>query len=205
MKRFLISITLILFITGAYAQIYVDSNGKVGVKTTSPETALTVNGEVRILSTETVDYGSAIRATVSNQNACAYHLHNNYYGQDVFYVSGTGFIWCKLGGYFGSDKNMKDDIRDIDSPLHKVLNLHGVTYKFKDPKGNEPDSVRRMGLIAQEVEQVVPEVVKEMNDGTKAIAYTDLIGVLVEAMKEQQAQIDTLQKQVNILAAKTKE
>jgi hypothetical protein len=60
-----------------------------------------------------------------------------------------------------------------------------------------------MGLIAQEVEQVVPEVVKEMNDGTKAIAYTDLIGVLVEAMKEQQQQIEKLQKQVSELTGKS--
>ena len=67
--------------------------------------------------------------------------------------------------------------------------LNGVRYQFKDDKEEY-----RLGLIAQDVEQVFPEAVKTMPDSVKAIAYTDLIAVTIEAIKEQQQQISTLQE-----------
>ena len=200
MKKF-----VIIFVMGfialsfdAFAQVTVDSNGNVGVKTTSTLTKnFTVNGEVQVISSATPDWGSAFKTTVTNKDACAYHLFSNYYNKDVFYVCGEGYLYCTLGGFFGSDINLKEDIKDIDSPLKLVTQLHGVKYKYKDDKETDKSKLpQRMGLIAQEVEKIVPEVVKEMNDGTKAIAYTDLIGLLVEAMKEQQKQIEELQKLV---------
>ena len=62
------------------------------------------------------------------------------------------------------------------------------------------DQKERVGLIAQDVEKVFPQVVKEMDDGSLAIAYSDLVGALVEAIKEQQGQIVDLQKQVEKLS-----
>ena len=178
---FIFVLGLLTLSQGSYAQLKVDSNGNVGVKTTGTLTKnLTVNGEVQVISTSTPDWGSALSTTVSNKDACVYNLHSNYYNQDVFFVCGEGYLWCKLGGYFGSDINMKEDIKDIDSPLKRVTQLHGVTYKYKDDKEQVKTKLTpRMGLIAQEVEKVVPEVVKQMNDGSEAIAYTDLIGLLV--------------------------
>jgi len=183
---------------GTFAQIKVDSNGNVGIKTTGTLTRnLTVNGEVQITSTSTPDWASAFMTTVSSKDASAYDLHSNYYNQDVFYVVGEGYLWCRLGSYTGSDINMKEDIKDIASPLNLVTQLHGVTYKYKDDKEADKTKLnKRMGLIAQEVEKIVPEVVKEMKDGSKAIAYNDLIGLLVEGMKEQQTQIEELKSQI---------
>jgi hypothetical protein len=144
--------------------------------------------------------------------ACSYHL--NYGGRDVFYVCADGWLWTLKGGYFGSDIKLKKDITTINSPLATIKQLRGVKYKYKDNGSyNDKDSMytdstlnslsgmnelkvleqQRIGLIAQEVEQIVPEVVKTMPDSTKAIAYTDLIALLIEAMKEQQTQIETLQ------------
>ncbi len=196
-----ISILLVLGFTAlsltSFSQIRVNSSGNVGIKTSNISSALEVKGEMRIHAQQTPDFRSALRITVANMNACAYHLYSEYYGKDVFYVNGTGFLWCRRGGYFGSDLNMKEDIRDLKSPLEKVLKLKGVMYKYKDDKPkNKSKRDDRIGLIAQDVEQVLPEVVKEMNDGTKAIAYTDIIGVLVEAIKEQQVQIDNLKIQI---------
>lgn len=182
------------FSFNGFTQVVVDSNGNVGVKTTGNLTNnLTVNGNVQVTSTSTPDWTSAFMTTIASKDASAYDLHSNYYNQDVFYVVGEGYLWCKLGSYTGSDINMKEDIKDIDSPLKLVTQLHGVTYKYKDDKEADKTKLnKRMGLIAQEVEKIVPDVVKEMKDGTKAIAYTDLIGLLVEAIKDQQAQIDEL-------------
>jgi hypothetical protein len=71
--------------------------------------------------------------------------------------------------------------------------LNGVRYQFKDDKEEY-----RLGLIAQDVEQVFPEVVKTMPDSVKAIAYTDLTAVTIEAIKEQQRQIISLQEVITM-------
>jgi trimeric autotransporter adhesin len=89
-----------------------------------------------------------------------------------------------------SDERLKDDIKTIESPLDKVLALRGVTY--------DKDGKRGMGVIAQETEAVIPEVVHTAGDeiGTKSVAYGNIVGLLLEAIKEQQAQIDELTKKV---------
>ena len=53
-----------------------------------------------------------------------------------------------------------------------------------------------MGLIAQEVDKVIPEVVKDLPEGKKAVAYQNIIGLLIEAIKDQQKQIDELKRKI---------
>ena len=88
-----------------------------------------------------------------------------------------------------SDERLKSNIKTIDNALDKVTKLRGVSYTKKDTQG--------IGVIAQEVEKVIPEVV---HDGKyKSVAYGNMVGVLIEAMKEQQKQIDKQQKQIDEL------
>ena len=83
-----------------------------------------------------------------------------------------------------SDERLKSDIETIDNALDKVMNMRGVSYIKQAEKG--------IGVIAQEVEKVLPEVV---TDGEyKSVAYGNIVGVLIEAIKEQQKQIDELKK-----------
>jgi hypothetical protein len=93
-----------------------------------------------------------------------------------------------------SDVTTKENIKTIENALDKVLQLRGVTFTRKD---SDSDKVE-MGLIAQEVNPVVPEVVSHVGDaGKMALAYQNLVGLLIEAMKEQQAQIDELKKRLD--------
>lgn len=92
-----------------------------------------------------------------------------------------------------SDKRLKSNIKTVEGALDKVNSLRGVTFKWKE--GNS-DSI---GLIAQEVQKVIPEVVTKDDNGYLGIRYTNIIGVLVEAIKEQQDQINTLKKQIEKL------
>lgn len=204
MKKNVLILVFFAFTLAASAQINVATNGNVGVKTTTPTTEFSVNGAVTVNAPLTANWGSAFKTTVSNQNACAYHLYNNYYGTDVFYVTGEGRAISRLGTFTISDGKMKEDVKEIESPLALINNLHGVKYKYKEPNGITSAKDERIGLIAQEVEKVLPQAVTTLNDGTMAISYTDLIGVLVEAMKEQQTQIEELQKQVSSLTSNTK-
>lgn len=85
-----------------------------------------------------------------------------------------------------SDARLKDKIETLKNPLETVQALRGVSY---DMKGQH-----KVGVIAQEVEAVVPEVVHTGEDGYKSVSYGNLVGVLIEAVKEQQTQIDELRK-----------
>jgi len=90
-----------------------------------------------------------------------------------------------------SDQRLKENVNDIENALDKVKNLRGVTYTKKDSGEN------KIGLIAQEVEAILPQLVSENDEGYKSVAYTNLTALLIEAIKEQQTQIEQLKKQIN--------
>lgn len=83
-----------------------------------------------------------------------------------------------------SDSRLKADVKTLNNAVEVVNNLRGVSY-LKDGK-------KEIGLIAQEVEQILPEVVGETSDGFKTVAYANIVGLLVEAIKEQQNTIKEL-------------
>jgi len=99
-------------------------------------------------------------------------------------ISNTGTITAGGDITAFSDERLKTDIETIDNALDKVMNMRGVSYTKQAEKG--------IGVIAQEVEKVLPEVV---TDGEyKSVAYGNIVGVLIEAIKEQQKQINELKK-----------
>ena len=111
----------------------------------------------------------------------------NYEGN--YSVSGT----VSAGAFqYSSDASLKKNISTIDNPLAKILQLRGVTFNWK--KDNSPS----VGLIAQEVEKVFPELVGETN-GHKTVEYGNLVAPLIEAVKAQQKEINDLQNQINNL------
>jgi hypothetical protein len=88
-----------------------------------------------------------------------------------------------------SDENLKENIRPIENSLNKVLQLNGVSFDWKESKQSS------LGVIAQEIEKVFPNLVKTGEN--KSVNYNGLIGVLIEAIKEQQKQIDELKNLLN--------
>jgi pentose-5-phosphate-3-epimerase len=95
-----------------------------------------------------------------------------------------------------SDIRLKDNIEIIPNALEKVSQIRGVTFTRNDQEDKEK---RHAGVIAQEVEKVLPEVVMEGNDGIKSVAYGNLVSLLIEAIKEQQEQINNLTDEINKL------
>ncbi|RKZ35701.1 MAG: hypothetical protein DRQ49_18970, partial [Gammaproteobacteria bacterium] len=108
---------------------------------------------------------------------------------DKFVVMGDGRVHG-LKFISDSDVRLKDDIEPIDNSLEKVSNLKGVTFRFKE--GSDENKPKEMGFIAQEVEQVIPEVVTTNHEGYKGVDYSKITAVLVEAVKELKAQNDAL-------------
>ena len=84
-----------------------------------------------------------------------------------------------------SDEKLKKDISTIDDALDKVKQLRGVDYTWKESEE------KSKGVIAQELQEVFPELVSESESGL-SVNYNGIIGVLIDAIKDQQKQIDEL-------------
>jgi hypothetical protein len=113
-------------------------------------------------------------------------------------ITATGDITA----YYTSDKRHKHNIVLISDALSKVTKLNGVTWEWNDDVNEVTKSTPNTGLIAQEVQEVLPEVVKEREDGFLALDYSKMMGLMIEAIKEQQKQIDSLLIKINQLENK---
>jgi hypothetical protein len=103
-------------------------------------------------------------------------------------IQGSGYVQMPYGSGTGSDERIKSNIKTIENALDKTLLLRGVEFNLNI----EPER-KRIGLIAQEVELIIPEVVRTSeDDGLKSIEYQNIVGLLVEAIKDQQKQINEL-------------
>jgi len=98
--------------------------------------------------------------------------------------------------FIQSDKRFKKSIRPIDNPLALLHRLNGVSYEMrtKEFAARSFSADRQLGLIAQDIENVFPELVTTQKDGYKAVNYDGLIPVLIEGMKAQQSTILALEE-----------
>lgn len=115
----------------------------------------------------------------------------------------------EITAYFSSDIRLKENIRLIADPITIVNQIRGVYYDWTDEHikargGEDGYFVRKhdIGVIAQEVEKVLPEIVAERDDGTKVVKYEKLVALLIEAVKDQQRQINQISQALKNLAIK---
>jgi len=95
-----------------------------------------------------------------------------------------------------SDERLKDNIETITNAVNKVDQLRGVTYTRKE------DGIASTGVIAQDVEKVLPQAVTTDEDGMKAVKYGNMVGLLIEAIKEQTETIKGMQAEIAELKAR---
>jgi hypothetical protein len=95
-----------------------------------------------------------------------------------------------------SDIRLKKDIKPIMNALDNIAQLRGITFRWKD---NEKDTGVHLGVIAQEVEEVFPEVVSTDNKGYKSVDYSKLTAPLIEAVKELKAENEALKARIEAL------
>lgn len=100
-----------------------------------------------------------------------------------------------------SDFRFKKDIMKLDNSLQDIMQLNGVSYNWKTEEFAKRGFTeeKQIGLIAQEVEAVIPELVQTGKDGYKSVDYQSLSAVLIEAIKEQQHTIESLEKTIESL------
>jgi hypothetical protein len=122
------------------------------------------------------------------------------FGSETFRVNGSA---CATVWNTCSDLRFKTDIERIEGALDKVSNLSGVLFSWRTEGFEDrgfPEG-RHYGLIAQEVEDVLPEAVTSAPDGEKSIAYSETIPLLIESIKELRAENQGLKERIETLEA----
>ena len=121
------------------------------------------------------------------------------------YATGNIYATGDVTAFYSntSDKRLKTNIETIENPLNIIANIRGVRFNWNDEAKVINEFVdldkREIGVLAQEVEKELPEVIKEGFSGYKAVRYEKIIAVLIEGMKEQQSKINTLERLVQNL------
>lgn len=122
---------------------------------------------------------------------------------DVAYNLEVAGVFKTSKIYHSSDKRYKKNIQPLDSALQKVVALEGVSYEWKTeeyPQMKFSEGVQ-IGLIAQEIEKIYPELVLTDASGYKSVEYANIVAVLIEAIKEQQQIINTQNQKISELSA----
>ena len=116
-------------------------------------------------------------------------LSGSFTGTDTMFVDGIISASGDIIAFASSDERLKDNIIPIDDALNKLNQIGG--YEF-DWNSDSEHSGHDVGVIAQEIEKVLPELVVDRKDGYKAVRYDKIVALLINAIKEQQLQIDLL-------------
>jgi len=159
-----------------------DTSGQTGIDLTLSGT--TISGVTSGLTTSsTVQFAKVGVGTAAD---ATYELK----------VSGDIGATGDIVAYISSDERLKDNIELISNPIEKVQSLRGVTWDWNDNASEAAKQSPNVGVIAQEVEKVLPQLVHDRENGYKGVDYAKLTGLLIEAIKDQQKQIDDLKSKL---------
>jgi hypothetical protein len=186
-------------------------DGQVGIGTTSPNVLLDVAGTIRTRNgafqlndgTSTggglyfyktiTGGGSNLSPSLFSETGMPLYFMTNGSAS----IKGTLSIdgnWTVTGNVVAySDARVKENVRVIDNALARVRAIRGVTFTRTDMQDT---TKRHAGVIAQEVEAVLPEVISDNDDGMKSVAYGNITALLIEAIKELQDEVAVLRGMV---------
>jgi hypothetical protein len=195
-----------LFAAGYVTLDYEDVNVILGYKTGS-----TVYGAKISVSTAAVSIQVDLATTTHAVNATGAKSYFSNSTQAVTLCNGTDAITClgnittngNVTAYDGSDRRWKHNIVKIENPLEKLSKISGYTFTWNqdyyDKQNKELFKQHDVGVIAQEIQEVLPQAVHEKEDGFLGVDYRKVIPLLIEVAKTQQDLIDTLTKRIEDL------
>ena len=171
----------------------INAGGLVGINTSTPASLLDVNGTAIVRGNFTATGALSVGAQVTAPAG----------------VAGEIRATNEITAYYGSDARLKENVKPIEDPITMIKKIRGVYFDWTDEHierrgGEDGYFVRKndIGVIAQEVESILPEIVANRDDGFKAVKYEKMVPLLIEAIKAQQKQIDQLSEMVNTLTNK---
>ena len=197
-------------------RMVIKQDGKIGMGTTSPARNLEIenSGSYVGLKIDNSDASSAWSILEKDNNM--FTIFQDVVGYHRLTIDSTGNVGIgttspnyKLHVYGriktsgiteSSDERLKENIADLTNALEKVIQLRGVTYDWKD-KANYSEKTQ-IGLIAQEVEKIIPELVDCDSQGYYAVQYTHLVPLLIEAVKELNNLVSEKDNEIDLLQSK---
>lgn len=206
-QQFFIILVCIFFPLVGYSQVNIDNNGNTTIKygTFAPGAdAVLYLGNTDNYIKSVFGYGVKIGAS-----GAADVIRIKQYDQtvginrdpDVSYkLDVNGNIRANTTVYT-SDRRFKTDINNLNAAIEKIKQMQGVSYKLSGDdqqplNAGQTGKNKQFGLIAQDLRLIYPELVYEDTKGYLSVDYVSLIPVLIEAIKEQQGQIDDLKKKI---------
>ena len=202
------------FIDDTDTGIYLESAGNVSFATGGTKTfrfPTTTGSSGQVLQTD--GSGNTSWATVSGGGGSG-TVNSGSAGQVAFYAAAGTAVSGDAGmtynastdtltlvgdviAYASSDKRFKDNIKPIPNALEKVSKISGYTYDWNETAESVVGRTGSdVGVIAQEVEEVLPEVVKTRENGYKAVNYEKMVALLIEANKELQDVVAQLEERI---------
>jgi hypothetical protein len=94
--------------------------------------------------------------------------------------------------FTGSDERLKDNLKEIENALLKIDQIGGYEFDWNNNQDTYEPGTHDIGVIAQEIEAILPDIVTTRSNGYKAVKYDRIVALLIQAIKEQQIQIDKL-------------
>jgi predicted heme/steroid binding protein len=201
-----------------WTEIFTGANGNLQNVTS---VGSTTSNSISITNPGNLSFGSQTRQMVSLWGT-EYGI--GVQSSTAYFRTGSSFAWYRLGShndtqfspgsggavvmtldgsnnlsvtgdviaFASSDSRLKDNLTKIDTPLEKLSKVSGYTFDWNS--NQETYKGKDYGVVAQEIEEVFPELVKTRDNGYKAVKYEKLIPVLIEAIKELQLEINKLKK-----------
>jgi hypothetical protein len=154
------------------------SNGTKIVFQTTPNAYTTSANAMSILGNKTVECYGNVNVSGSINTAGA--------------INAAGDITA----FYTSDARLKTNVQPIENALAKTVAINGVTFKWNDLAVDKDQTVTEVGVLAQELQAVLPEAVGERVDGYLAVRYEKIVPLLIEAIKELKLEIDALKKNI---------
>ena len=179
-------------------------NGKTGINTAAPLAGLHIKGIAPTFDSHLRLESAGSNTDYMNMSYDGSTKFRNFGVNDEFqFRNAASTINCRIfdngnmtiAGLLtqSSDERLKENIVRIPNALNKVMQLNGYQYNWK-PELHK-DSKQQIGLLAQNVETILPQLVATDAEGMKSIAYQNIVPVLIEAIKELKKEIDELKRQ----------
>ena len=193
----------------ADTKMTISTGGAVGIGVTSPNSSTLLDVAGRVLIKTSTGVSDLYLGNFATANYVRFHTNNS----DTYFDMNCGnILWRQVSAVrfkhdmtagtftasgdviaYGSpsDKRLKENIKPIESALDKAMKLQGVTFDWKE-SDSLLDIKEDIGFIAQDVQKVVPELVRENVDGMLSMRHQGIAPILLEAIKELKAEIDLL-------------
>ncbi len=129
------------------------------------------------------------------------HTYDGVTFTQMAHIGVTGVMTCVAYAQF-SDLTFKENIQTLESPMEKLRNIRGVNFDWREDTERLFPEGRQIGFIAQEIEEEFPELVGTDTEGHKTVAYDKFTAILLEAVKQQQTEIELLESRLEALESR---